>query len=59
MRIIPYARYKKADLNKVIVEQCQHLSRSEREILLDILKYLNICLVVAYEHVITPQWHCN
>ena len=35
---ILYAKYEKADLNKVITEQCQQLIPSERESLLNILK---------------------
>ena len=38
MRIILEAKYKKADLKKVMIEQCQHSSLSERANLRNILK---------------------
>ena len=38
MRILLNASYEKSDLNKVITNQCQHLSSKERNRLLTILK---------------------
>ena len=38
MRGILDAKYKKADLNKFMTEQCQHLIPSKREIILNIKK---------------------
>ena len=43
MRRILDAKYKKADLNKVMTKQCQHLNTEEHEILLNILQ--------KYEHI--------
>ena len=36
MRIILDTKYEKSDLNKVMIEKCQHLSPSTREILLNL-----------------------
>ena len=38
MSIILDAKYEKVDLNKFMTEQCQHLSPSKWESLLDLLK---------------------
>ena len=44
MSILLDAKYQKVDLNKVMAEQCHHLSSQEWEILLHLLKTLKIFL---------------
>ena len=49
------AKYKKDYLNKVITEQCQHLSPRERENILKLLKYMKICSMELLARVILPR----
>ena len=57
MRRILYAKYENDDLNKVMTEQCQHLTTTERHRLLHLLKkFKDMFNVTLGTHKTTPVY---